>query len=185
MLRLRTDRHRAIEAPQKFVDDAKVWAQFICKRHDNGAQSDLECTAALFGTAAGDVTGDVVQFQLCVLDFQIFEQHQGEIVGDVEDTMWGGKRLAALPDLPTLKELGYNVEYTIWSGIFAPAGTPDAVMKTLRDGVRAMVADEEFKASMVKLETPINYLDAPEFKKFWDEDAKRLIEVVRKIGKIE
>ena len=98
---------------------------------------------------------------------------------------WGGKRLAALPDLPTLKELGYNVEYTIWSGIFAPAGTPDAVMKTLRDGVRAMVADEEFKASMVKLETPINYLDAPEFKKFWDEDAKRLIEVVRKIGKIE
>ena len=98
---------------------------------------------------------------------------------------WGGMRLAALPDLPTLKELGYNVEYTIWSGLFAPTGTPDPVMKTLRDAVRVVVADEEFKASMAKLETPVNYLDAPEFKKFWDEDAKRLIEVVRKIGKIE
>ena len=98
---------------------------------------------------------------------------------------WGGKRLAAFPDLPTLKELGYNVEYYIWSGLFAPTGTPEAVIKTLRDGVRATVADEEFKTSMAKLETPINYLDAPEFKKFWDEDAKRLIEVVRKIGKIE
>ena len=98
---------------------------------------------------------------------------------------WGGKRLAALRDLPTLKELGYNVEYYIWSGLFAPTGTPEAVIKTLRDGVRATVNDEEFKASMAKLETPINYLDAPEFKKFWDEDAKRLIEVVRKIGKIE
>jgi tripartite-type tricarboxylate transporter receptor subunit TctC len=98
---------------------------------------------------------------------------------------WGGKRIAALPDLPTLKELGYNVEYTIWSGLFAPAGTPEPVMKTLRDAMRAVVADEEFKASMAKIETPINYLDAPEFKKFWDADAKRLIEVVRKIGKIE
>ncbi len=98
---------------------------------------------------------------------------------------WGGKRLAAFPDLPTLKELGYNVEYYIWSGLFAPAGTPEPIMKTLRDGVRAVVADEEFKANMAKIETPINYLDAPEFKKFWDEDAKRLIEVVRKIGKIE
>ena len=98
---------------------------------------------------------------------------------------WGGKRLAALPDLPTLKELGFDVEYTIWSGLFAPAGTPEPAMTTLRDAVRAMVADEEFKASMVKIETPINYLDAPEFKKFWEQDAKRLIDVVRKIGKIE
>ena len=98
---------------------------------------------------------------------------------------WGGKRLAALPDLPTLKELGFDVEYTIWSGLFAPAGTPEPVMTTLRDAVRAMVADEEFKASMAKIETPINYLDAPEFKKFWEQDARRLIDVVRKIGKIE
>jgi tripartite-type tricarboxylate transporter receptor subunit TctC len=98
---------------------------------------------------------------------------------------WGGTRLAAFPDVPTLKELGYNVEYTIWSGLFAPAATPEPVMKALRDAVRATVADEEFKAGMAKIETPINYLDAPEFKKFWDEDAKRLTEVVRKIGKIE
>ena len=98
---------------------------------------------------------------------------------------WGSKRLAAMPDLLTLKELGYNVEYTIWSGLFAPAGTPEPVMNTLRDAVRTMVADEEFKASMAKIETPIQYLDAPEFRKFWDQDARRLIEVVRKIGKIE
>lgn len=58
-------------------------------------------------------------------------------------------------------------------------------MNTLRDAVRTMVADDEFKASMAKIETPIQYLDAPEFRKFWDQDARRLIEVVRKIGKIE
>jgi tripartite-type tricarboxylate transporter receptor subunit TctC len=98
---------------------------------------------------------------------------------------WGAKRMPAMPDLPTLKELGYNVEYAIWTGIFAPAATPEPVMKALRDGVRAITNDEEFKSSMAKLDTPINYLDAPEFKTFWDADAKRLIETVRKIGNIE
>jgi tripartite-type tricarboxylate transporter receptor subunit TctC len=98
---------------------------------------------------------------------------------------WGATRIASLPDLPTLKELGYDVEYAIWLGLFAPAGTPEPIMKALRDGVRAITMDEEFKASMAKIETPINYLDAPEFKKFWDADAKRLIETVQKIGKIE
>ncbi len=98
---------------------------------------------------------------------------------------WGGKRIASLPDVPTLKELGYNVEYYIWSGLFAPAGTPEPIVKQLRDTVRQVASDEEFKSAMAKIETPIVYMDAPEFRKFWDEDAKRLIEVVRRIGKIE
>jgi len=98
---------------------------------------------------------------------------------------WGGKRIASMPEVPTLKELGYDVEYNIWSGLFAPAGTPEPVIKTLRESMRKVVNDEEFKATMAKLESPIVYMDAPEFKKFWDADAKRLIEVVRKIGKIE
>jgi tripartite-type tricarboxylate transporter receptor subunit TctC len=98
---------------------------------------------------------------------------------------WGGRRIASLPDVPTLKELGYNVEYNIWSGLFAPAGTPEAVLRTLREAVRQTAEDADFKGAMAKIETPIVYMDAPEFKKFWDDDAKRLIEVVRKIGKIE
>jgi tripartite-type tricarboxylate transporter receptor subunit TctC len=98
---------------------------------------------------------------------------------------WGGKRIASLPDVPTLKELGYNVEYYIWSGLFAPAGMPEPIVKQLRDTMRQVAADDEFKNAMAKIETPVVYMDAPEFRKFWDEDAKRLIEVVRKIGKIE
>ena len=98
---------------------------------------------------------------------------------------WGGKRLASLPEVPTLKELGYNVEYYIWSGLFAPAGTPAPVVATLRDAMKKAVVDDDFKMVMDKLETPIVYMDAPDFQKFWDDDAKRLIEVVRKIGKIE
>jgi tripartite-type tricarboxylate transporter receptor subunit TctC len=97
----------------------------------------------------------------------------------------GGKRLASLPDVPTLKELGYDIEYYIWSGLFAPAGTPSDVISALRDAMRQVVEDSEFKASMAKIETPIAYLDAPEFRKFFEQDAQRLIAVVRRIGKIE
>ena len=99
---------------------------------------------------------------------------------------WGDKRLAALPDVPTLKELGYkDVEFYIWSGFFAPAATPAPVIKVLREATAKAVKTPEFVAAMQKMETPIAYLDAPEFKKFWDTDAARLIKAVRNIGKVE
>ena len=46
--------------------------------------------------------------------------------------MFGATRSKALPDVPTLKELGYDVEYYLWIGIFAPKGTPPAIVTTLR-----------------------------------------------------
>jgi len=98
---------------------------------------------------------------------------------------WGDKRLAALPDVPTLKELGYDAEFYIWSGFFAPRATPPSVVKVLREAARIAVNSPEFKSAMEKMETPILYLDADEFQKFWDKDAKRLIEGVRRIGKVQ
>jgi tripartite-type tricarboxylate transporter receptor subunit TctC len=99
---------------------------------------------------------------------------------------WGTTRLAALPEVPTFKELGYkDVEFYIWSGVFAPAGTPAPVMKSLREAARQAVQDPDFKKTMEKLETPVQYLDAPEFQKFWDADAKRLAEAVVRVGKVE
>ncbi len=99
---------------------------------------------------------------------------------------WGDKRLSALPDVPTLKELGYkDVEFYIWSGFFAPAATPEPIIKTLREATAKAVQAPEFKSAMEKMQTPIAYLDAPDFKKFWDKDADRLIKSVRNIGKVQ
>jgi tripartite-type tricarboxylate transporter receptor subunit TctC len=98
---------------------------------------------------------------------------------------WGDKRLASLPDVPTFKELGLDAEFYIWSGLFAPAATPAAVITRLREAVRQGVQDPAFRAAMEKLATPVAYLDAPEFKKFWDLDAARLKRALEKIGKVE
>ena len=98
---------------------------------------------------------------------------------------WGAKRHEAYPDVPTFKELGYDVEYYIWAGMFAPKGTPEPVMKVLRDAARKAVEDPDFKNTMAKVNSPVQYLDAPEFAKYWAADAKRLAEVVKVVGKVE
>jgi tripartite-type tricarboxylate transporter receptor subunit TctC len=98
---------------------------------------------------------------------------------------WGVRKLDMFPDLPSLKELGYDVEYYIWTGVFAPAKTPAPTIATLRKAVADAVADAEFRGTMAKISTPIQYLDQPEFMKFFAEDRKRMADAVRKIGRVE
>ena len=98
---------------------------------------------------------------------------------------WGTERLKLLPDLPTFKELGYDVEFYIWSGVFAPAATPSPVVTRLREVVKTAATSQEFRNAMEKVSTPVSYLDAPEFAKYWERDARRLAVAVEKIGKVE
>ena len=99
---------------------------------------------------------------------------------------WGDKRVPVLPEVPTFKELGYkDVEFYIWSGLVVPAGTPQAAQQKLRAAVRAAVKDDAFAGAMQKVGSPVTYLDAPEFRKFWDADAARLKAALQKIGKVE
>lgn len=98
---------------------------------------------------------------------------------------WGAKRVAALPDVATFKELGYDVEFYIWAGMFAPKGTPEPVLKKLRDALKQTVQEAEFKDAMNKMQTPIAYMDAGEFQKFVDKDATMLAAAIKRIGRIE
>jgi tripartite-type tricarboxylate transporter receptor subunit TctC len=83
-----------------------------------------------------------------------------------------------------MKELGYNIEFYLWIGMFAPKGTPPAVISTLRDAARKAAADDKFKQAMANLGQDVAYLDQAEFKAFWDADAQRVEDAVRSIGKI-
>jgi len=98
---------------------------------------------------------------------------------------WGAKRHENYPDVPTFKEQGADIEYYIWSGLMAPRATPEPVLKILRDTVRRAVEDADFKNAMARVNSPMNYMDAPEFAKYWDADAKRLAAVVKVVGKVE
>ncbi len=99
--------------------------------------------------------------------------------------VWGDVRLEEFPDVPSAKELGYDLQYWVWAGLFAPKATPADTINVLRRAIGAAVKDPEYIAAMKKVQTPIAYMDAPEFQEFWDKDAARLAEVVKKIGKVE
>jgi tripartite-type tricarboxylate transporter receptor subunit TctC len=98
---------------------------------------------------------------------------------------WGDARHPALPEVPTLKELGYDAQFSQWTGLFVPAGTPEPVIAKLREAAKAAVNDAAFQSALAKVETPVQYLDQPQFRVFWDADAKKLAEVVKRIGKVE
>jgi len=98
---------------------------------------------------------------------------------------WSTERLKLLPDIPTFKELGYDAEFYIWSGVFVPAATPAPVQQRLRQAVREAASSPEFRGAMDKVATPVSYLDAPEFRKYWERDARRLAAALEKIGKVE
>jgi tripartite-type tricarboxylate transporter receptor subunit TctC len=98
---------------------------------------------------------------------------------------WGAQRLKAFPDVPTMREAGYEAEFYIWSGVFAPAGLPADVLGRLRGAVRDAVGDETFRKAMATMETPILHLQGAEFDAFLARDGKRLAEVIRRMGPLE
>jgi tripartite-type tricarboxylate transporter receptor subunit TctC len=97
---------------------------------------------------------------------------------------FGAQRSPTLPDVPTMKELGYDIEFYLWVGLFAPKGTPEPIVAKLREASKKAAADEKFVQAMKNIGQEVAYLDQPEFKAFWDADAKRVEEAVRQIGKV-
>ena len=95
----------------------------------------------------------------------------------------GSKRLASFPDIPTLKELGYNAEVYLWTGLFVPKDVPPNVLKTLRSAAQQAAHDTEFVQASDKMQMPPAYLDADEFKPWWDRDSEMLAAAIRRMPK--
>ena len=98
---------------------------------------------------------------------------------------WGDKPLQSLPDVPSLQQSGYATQFAQWSALFAPAGTPEAIVQRLRVAARKIASDPQVVAIINGAGSPIEYLDAPEFQTYWDIDARHMTEAVRLIGKVE
>jgi len=98
---------------------------------------------------------------------------------------WGEGRLAALPEVPSFRELGVPISYSQWSGLFVPAATPEPVVARLRQAARAAVEDERARAALAAAGTAFQYQDAPEFERFVQADAKAMAALVQRIGRVD
>ena len=98
---------------------------------------------------------------------------------------WGDHPLVALPDVPSLTQAGYPVQFAQWSALFVPANTPDEIVQRLRAAAAKVAVDPAVVQTIAKAGSPIEYLDAPAFQRYWDADAKVMTQAVRRIGKLD
>ena len=97
--------------------------------------------------------------------------------------IFSATRSKVLPDVPTLKELGYDVEYYLWVGIFAPRGTPPEIVTTLHAAIGKAAQSDQFRAALANAGQELAYLEGPDVQKFWDIDGQRTDEAVISIGR--
>lgn len=97
---------------------------------------------------------------------------------------WGIKPHPALPDVPTLKSMGFDVEAYLWVGTFTTAGVPEPIFNKMRELIGKVASDSGFKKALENVHIVPDYKDTPEFKKFFDEDYKRMAAAIKKIGKL-
>ena len=97
---------------------------------------------------------------------------------------WGDAPLASLPGVPSLKELGVPVEFAQWAGLFVPAATPDGVVARLREASKLAASDAKVRLVIGNAGSPVQYMDAPEFQRYWDADAQKMVQAVKVIGRV-
>jgi tripartite-type tricarboxylate transporter receptor subunit TctC len=98
---------------------------------------------------------------------------------------WGTGKLESMPDVPSLKDQGFNAEYAQWSGLFVPSGTPEAVVQRLRTAARMAAQDTKAREVIHNAGSPVQFLDSADFEKYVQADIKRMSDVVRRMGKLE
>jgi tripartite-type tricarboxylate transporter receptor subunit TctC len=75
------------------------------------------------------------------------------------------KRMAALPEIPTMAEQGIDLQITLWSGLLAPAGTPAAIVNKLQAEVARIVRLPDVRERMAQLGIEAEGGTAEEFAK--------------------
>lgn len=84
------------------------------------------------------------------------------------------ERHQALPDVPTMAELGYDFTYGAWRGMGVPAGTPDEVIQILSDALGTVMSTDSVIQAFTDSGFPVSYLPAAEFQTMMENDYKNL-----------
>jgi tripartite-type tricarboxylate transporter receptor subunit TctC len=94
----------------------------------------------------------------------------------------GDKRTPFLPDVPTMKEQGFNVVVESYSGVFLPAKTPDAIVGALSDALRKATASKQMIDGLAKFGTEPAFLSTGQFTAWIKEEIGRWGPVVKASG---
>ncbi len=88
------------------------------------------------------------------------------------------KRLRDMPNVPTMKEQGYDVVFTMWRAVLAPKGTPPPIVDKLETAFKKLSEDKSFQALIRSLGDDVNFLGGKDFDKVWREEWEQHAKVV-------
>jgi len=92
----------------------------------------------------------------------------------------GSKRSDELPDVPSMAEQGYpEVNTQLWSGFFAPTGTPAPVVAKLEANLRKAISDAEVSKKLKAMAVTPGATSSAEFRAMIDKDIQGYVEVVK------
>jgi tripartite-type tricarboxylate transporter receptor subunit TctC len=92
----------------------------------------------------------------------------------------GPKRAPTLPDVPTIAEAGYpDVQGVTFNGVFAPIGTPEAVVNKLSAAIRTALAKREVIDKLASLGSSAQGSTPQEFKAFLERETQKWTEVMK------
>jgi tripartite-type tricarboxylate transporter receptor subunit TctC len=95
----------------------------------------------------------------------------------------GPKRIAALPNVPTLLELGYkNLVVRDWQGLMARSGTPPEVITRLNASINVALADPAVQKSLINLGVDPAYSSSAQFGELVASEMTRWSSVVKRQG---
>ena len=88
-----------------------------------------------------------------------------------------------LPDVPTLAEAGYpDLEFRIWMGLMAPAGTPEPALKTIESGIAAALRDPALRAALAAQGWDFVGHGSREFAAFLESELPKLTAAAKAAG---
>jgi tripartite-type tricarboxylate transporter receptor subunit TctC len=105
---------------------------------------------------------------------------EGKLVTPIANS--GSERSPAVPNIPTIKELGYNIVETIWRGISVPPGTPGEVITFLEDAFVKACQDPDFQKDLRKAGGTPSCMNRKEFTKFYQEEFASYSQMIQDLG---
>ncbi len=88
------------------------------------------------------------------------------------------KRHRDFPNVPTVKEEGFDVVFTMWRSVLAPKGTPQTVLEKLEARFRAISVDKSFQALIRSLGDDVQFQGGKEFETTWRQEWDGFAKVV-------
>lgn len=129
--------------------------------------------------AVTTVLGDKIEAS-AQLPAEIMTQVTGKLVRVL--AIMGEQRLPSLADVPTLKESGIDLTMSLWRGVAAPKGTPEAVVARLERAFVQAARSPEFREFAARMGASVEVRGAKDFDQFIARDDKEIAALMEQIG---